>query len=237
MTNGGTIKIYAKNNFKNNGGEGGYEDSIKYNGNIYIQCGDNINQQQDDEEEKTNGLILPPPTYIKYKIDGFSDIERVICKNGHKINISIAAKNGKKRDDTDPVNLLSNNDSYYMSKDLKLRSGIDNDWIIFKMDNPHFITKTLIQNHAQKNGIKLIELQITNEENLYKNNNNWYKLCTIDKIRMNKQIQIFEIKPLIDINASQIVFIFCLPIFMTSCVYLFYSTFVIGIVWGIQSLY
>ncbi len=37
-----------------------------------------------------------------------------------------------------------------LSKDLKLRKGNENDWIIFKMENPHFITKELIQNHAQK---------------------------------------------------------------------------------------
>ncbi len=64
------------------------------------------------------------------------------------------------------------------------------------MDNLHFITKILIQNHAQKNGIKLIELWIANENN----NKYWYKVCIIEKIKMNKQIQLFEIKSLVHID-------------------------------------
>ncbi len=61
-----------------------------------------------------------------------------------------------------PCNLLHSNDNYFNSKDLKFRSSID---------NPHFITKIVMQNH----GIKSMELWIINE-------NDSYKLCVMTAI-------------------------------------------------------
>ncbi len=94
---------YAKNNFINNeqilstlieNNEGDNEDSVKYNGNVYIHGSNNDNNNG-------VGLILPPAKYIKDgKIYGFANIERVIIKNEHKINIFIKETNGEKRDDT-----------------------------------------------------------------------------------------------------------------------------------------
>ena len=164
---GGSIKIMANNKFINNG-------SIKANnsGNIHISC--NSFEDNNDIEPKPNVEIVNEP--INFNKNIFTNVQHTDIT---KINLKYYKHHGHYHSDYHPINMLSDNDQYYLSKGIfKMKNN--RDWITFEMNDLYKIKAIKIKNDPTRCAVKSMLLSIGND------NNEWYPLQSIKNMKQNK---------------------------------------------------